>query len=420
MSTSTRSAFRVSCRPEQLDRFAWRDNELNQLIGLFVRQLSDSFAIAERNCEEPSIAHLSPPIGEIEGLAREQRSFLNNVRQTANGFRRADMGSLVDSWNRQALASLATAQAKNASLPQQRDGWKLLRYETGDRGRIMEVKGDLATATHIVFFVPGMTNEIGNVDQGVRPRSDALYNELVAAAGPGETVAVVMWLGYRSDRLTELYDASSNGHAQAGGITLRQDVAAVAGTGTKATITVVAHSYGTAVVGQAMTGGLDADRVVVLGSPGMDAQNRAALGSAHVQLYASRTGSDVSAVDKAKGVAAGVAVVVTPVAALGATAALLNKIPVVKRVSPLRPVTEPNLVSAAYKLGTGSDPVSAAPVLGPDPTNKGFGANVFPSSGTGHSAYFDPGSTGMQNIASIALGREPVTTPTRVKSGKSW
>jgi hypothetical protein len=414
MSVSTRSAFRVSCRPERLDGFARHDSALHREISLLVRQLNESFETARRTCQEPSIAHLLPPVDALTVLSAQQRSFFEHVRQTADGFRRADMGSLVDGWNRQAIASLSSARNTDSTLPTQRDGWKLLRYETGDRGRIVEVKGDLATATHIVFFVPGMTNELSNVNRDLRPRSNDLYNEIVSRAKPGETVAVVMWLGYRSDRLSELYDASSNGHAQAGGITLRQDVAAVAGTGTKATITVVAHSYGTAVVGHAMTAGLDADRVVVLGSPGMDAKNRTELGSPHVQLYASRTGADVSLADKTKGAAAGAAVVLNPMLApilgLGAGAAVLNKIPGVKRVSPLRPITEPNLVSAVYKVGTGSDPVSAAPVLGPDPTTKSFGATVFPSSGSGHSAYFDPGSSGMQSIASIALGGAPITS----------
>lgn len=42
--------------------------------------------------------------------------------------------------------------------------------------------------------------------------------------------------------------------------------------------------------------------------------------------------------------------------------------------------------------------------FGPDPTSSSFGARVFTAGEAGHSGYFTPGSTSLENLAHITLG----------------
>ena len=115
-----------------------------------------------------------------------------------------------------------------------------------------------------------------------------------------------------------------------------------------ATTTLLCHSYGSVVCGEAVKG-LPVDDVAAFGSPGMKAPSAGALGT-HANVWAARGSRD-----------------------------WMQFVPHVRVLG----------------LGFGTDPVSP-----------GFGAHVFGAGTAGHSDYLRPGSLSLRNLALIALGRD--------------
>jgi Alpha/beta hydrolase len=302
------------------------------------------------------------------------------VFDVSERFRLADLGRLLDGWA--ASAALAILSAR-VPIPSRNPGIRMLRLDPTGDGRLVEVQGDLLTARHVVILIPGMTNELSNIDRDLRPRSDAIFDEMVVCGGPD--VAVITWLGYDTPDLDAqgLIDGATTGRAERGAAQLISDVNALRSAGLNSHVTVVAHSYGTIVAGLAMRTGLAVNDLVVVGSPGMAAKNRKALGSPNVKVWATATN--------------GPPITSSPVAEK-----------VIDAVSHhILPGLGPIIVRPIKEQMTGGDPITKAPVHGPDPTDPGFGADVFASSGRGHSAYFDRGSTGLSNIGRIAVGIQP-------------
>jgi pimeloyl-ACP methyl ester carboxylesterase len=223
------------------------------------------------------------------------------------------------------------------------DGEPTILYldPTGD-GRIIEVYGDLGTATKVAVVVPGIESTLANEARGLRQSAKHLYDE--ARSMGDDHVAVIAWLGYDTpDLLGAPFDAGASGAAR--------DLAAFVrslGLDTSVTTTVVAHSYGSLVTGVALRDfGLDVDRVVVLGSPGMDVSRASELHLGATDLYALRAPFDV---------------------------------------------------------------VSWSEHFGRDPSDPRFGATRL-ATGTGdhapsgHSSYFDSGTVSLHNIAAVVAGR---------------
>jgi hypothetical protein len=140
--------------------------------------------------------------------------------------------------------------------------------------RVVLALGDLDTADAVAVLVPGMATSPSD-DLG-RLTGDAEDVAAAArAAAPGLGVATVVWLGYRTPG--NVVTAGWRGAASRGGVALDRALdglsAARASIGTtRPRTTVLAHSYGTAVVDEAAdaAGRLAADAVVLLGSPGME------------------------------------------------------------------------------------------------------------------------------------------------------
>lgn len=134
--------------------------------------------------------------------------------------------------------------------------------------------GDLDAAEAVALVVPGV---------GTSPEDDLAAvagdaRDLAAAArraGPGMAVAAIAWLGYRAPHSVPAL--LTRGAAGRGGALLDGALTGLAGARTSAgaalpRTTVVGHSYGTVVLDEAADrpGRLDADAVVLLGSPGME------------------------------------------------------------------------------------------------------------------------------------------------------
>lgn len=133
--------------------------------------------------------------------------------------------------------------------------------------------GNLDTADAVGVLVPGILTSPAD-DLGKLTRHARAVRDAARAAAPGLEVATVAWLGYRTP--SSLPTAAFRLQAERGGVALASTLAGMdagrtaTGNGPVRT-TVVAHSYGTVVVDEAADapGDLDADAVVLLGSPGM-------------------------------------------------------------------------------------------------------------------------------------------------------
>ena len=303
----------------------------------------------------------------------------DRVSERAEAFRRADAEERLDAMSdrvhnllRDAARNERGKRAKLLSALAMRGDRIYLRADSRHDGQLVEVMGDLVNAEHVVVLVPGMTNELANFDVQIRPRAVRIFNELQRQA-PRTKVAVIAWQGYDSPDLsfTGLLQARASGRAKIGAEALAVDLATIRSLNPSAHMTVIGHSYGSVVLGQAMKRGLDRKGVadlIVLGSPGMDANNRRALQSPGINLWATK-----------------------------GTISMHVPLPVVVPLPPIEKIT--------------LDPISFAPAHGEDPSAIGFGAKRFSSEGAKtHGAYFDTGSEALKNIVRISLGRPEAVT----------
>jgi len=134
--------------------------------------------------------------------------------------------------------------------------------------------GDVDTAAAVGVLVPGVGNtpagDLGNLLGSARNVGSAAQ-----AAAPGLAVATVAWLGYRTP--TGWVSAPLPGAALRGGPALDRELDGLAASRTASAqvpaprTTVLAHSYGSTVLGEAVLapGRLSADAVVLMGSPGL-------------------------------------------------------------------------------------------------------------------------------------------------------
>jgi len=144
---------------------------------------------------------------------------------------------------------------------------QLLLYDPRGDGRVAEVFGDLARAENLTMLVPGIGNSMDNFDGENRQEAQSFHSEADArSAGEAATVA---WLGYDSpDGFTDTA-TYENDNAAAGGESLARSLDGINAQNPGAHTTVAGHSYGSVVTGNAASQfGLDADDVVLTGSPG--------------------------------------------------------------------------------------------------------------------------------------------------------
>lgn len=219
----------------------------------------------------------------------------------------------------------------------------ILSLRVGDPSgdfRVVEVLGDLETASRVIVEVPGMSTGPSQFDGVGHTDARALRAELTNRGLDG-SVAVVSWANYQIPQT--LPQAMEAGAAQAGGVALSQFVHSLNSAGfAPDMVTVVGHSYGSALLGYAMEDGLGAKTAVAVGSPGMGgADSRAALGSPDTELWVGEADWDL---------------------------------------------------------------VADTAVLGADPSDAEFGAKTLPTDGsTGHSEYFKPGSQSIRAIVDVAI-----------------
>ncbi|MEW1694876.1 alpha/beta hydrolase [Streptomyces sp. NPDC093249] len=217
-------------------------------------------------------------------------------------------------------------------------GARVLAHDTRGRGQVALVYGDLARAEHVAVIVPGSDVDAAHV------RPLAAMAEALRGATGGRT-AVIAWAGYTTPVGVGL-DAATGRLAEAGADRLTRFADGLAAVGA-AEPSVFCHSYGSVVCGLAAHG-LKAKDLVVLGSPGMRAENVGELGTS-ARVWAAKDPSD-----------------------------WIDRVPDVRLAD----------------LGHGTDP-----------TDPAFGARRVPADDArGHGGYFAAGTSSLRAFAAIAEG----------------
>lgn len=244
------------------------------------------------------------------------------------------------------------------------------------RGSVAEVVGELASARTVVVLVPGVGSSV-DTWPAVRTQIEALYEALRAESGGG--VAVVGWLG--SPAPSNILVAARASYAKAAGPSLRDFVAGL-GVPSKA-ITLVGHSYGAVVAGEAIRDGLRPAAVVGVAGPGLGPGVRSSadlFGTPTYVLTDPRDPiNDVQPVQSLLGAVVEAGLPMSPFTLPGSRAAVGTDY---LGVDPIR-------LPGAIRLSTGTDRVPR-PLIATD-------VDV-------HGNYFTPGGFVDRQIAAVALG----------------
>jgi pimeloyl-ACP methyl ester carboxylesterase len=142
-------------------------------------------------------------------------------------------------------------------------------------GRAALAVGDVDTADHVAFLVPGLGTEVRSSMAALTGDALRLMAEARRSA-PGMTTATVAWMGYDAPGFSNV---GFDGAAQDGASLLVADVLAVqASRDVLPHLTVIGHSYGSTTAGTALrdreTG---TDDLVLVGSPGPNVERASQL-----------------------------------------------------------------------------------------------------------------------------------------------
>ncbi|WP_344138214.1 alpha/beta hydrolase, partial [Luedemannella flava] len=250
----------------------------------------------------------------------------------------------------------------------------LLDLDVSGDGRAVVAVGDPDHATDVLTYVPGVNPGIAGVGN-LLDRTDDLRDAAERLDGPADrhAVSAITWLGYDSPEWAAVASAGT-AHGAEPALDSFLDGLRATHEGAPAHQTVLGHSYGSLVIGvTARDAGLDADDVIFVGSAGVGVPDVGDL-----RLPAGHVWSSTVADDPVAHFAPG----------FGQFARDLG-----------------HNLTAPFSRTYGDTVPDVELWHGRNPSDPGFGANVFVSDpGGGHSGYF--GGSGLDNIARITLGGE--------------
>ena len=187
---------------------------------------------------------------------------------------------------------LAVANARTAEYAELDIDAFVMSYQPhafGGDGIAAVAYGDPDSADHTAVYVPGIMQDGTQIDENGLQALNLYEETLGSMAGedPPRTgsVSTIAWIGYDSPNFNpestmpwDLIDSGGDvshtvteANAQAGGIALSQFVDGLNSThtgGDQPHLTVIGHSYGSTTSSYAAAGGMDADSLVLIGSPG--------------------------------------------------------------------------------------------------------------------------------------------------------
>ncbi|GAA3295239.1 hypothetical protein GCM10020295_21890 [Streptomyces cinereospinus] len=150
----------------------------------------------------------------------------------------------------------------------------LLGFSADGDGRAIIANGNPDTADHRAVYVPGTTADLDSIEGDIN-RMVSVWRRANDEAD-GKSVSTITWLGYEApDKVAT--DAPFEHYAYDGAPAFRSFMDGIDASHSGASpahTTVIAHSYGTTLVGAAAeTGHLKADDVIFAGSPGVKVSN---------------------------------------------------------------------------------------------------------------------------------------------------
>ncbi|MFC8917915.1 alpha/beta hydrolase [Streptomyces sp. NPDC057116] len=173
------------------------------------------------------------------------------------------------------------------------------------KGKVILANGNPDTADHTAVYVPGTGTNLPTIE-GDLNRSEELWRQSNKMAA-GATVSTITWFDYDAPLSAMPYtdgggllpEAMYDDQAAEGGPNLRAFLdgnreAHLAASGDKGHTTLMGHSYGTTLIGDAVKsyspgffdGPLKADDIIAVGSPGMQADHAADLGVERGHMWA--------------------------------------------------------------------------------------------------------------------------------------
>ena len=157
-------------------------------------------------------------------------------------------------------------------------------------GHVVISVGDPSTAKNVTTFVPGVTTNIRDLGGGMKIVS-SLTDAANRATGQNNN-ATVFWLGYNAPGLSA--DITNPGAAEAGASAFATFQESLYQQNPNAHFVVEGHSYGSVLVGHAaeQPGGLHAQDVILLGSPGDPQKSVQGFGVADGHVHVGERGGD--------------------------------------------------------------------------------------------------------------------------------
>ncbi|WP_439675838.1 alpha/beta hydrolase [Embleya sp. MST-111070] len=223
-------------------------------------------------------------LGATDGLPTEVRDRANRVAlaeakaavtaELATARAERDAAGRVDDARRRFRVTelkgrLAAIESLEAVLGSAADLF-LMGFDARDDGRAIVAIGNPDRAAHTAVYVPGTGARLAHIGSDVA-RMRSLWQAAGRLTDPGE-VSAITWVGY--DAPDTLVHATTTSYADTAALALAtflRGVGVAQGIETNRHLTVIGHSYGSVVLGQAARRdeGLFAKDVIVVGSPGM-------------------------------------------------------------------------------------------------------------------------------------------------------
>ncbi|WP_030584478.1 alpha/beta hydrolase [Streptomyces anulatus] len=159
-------------------------------------------------------------------------------------------------------------------------------------GRAIVSYGNPDASKHVAAYVPGFGTKLD--DEFVKETMGRAQDTAIGAQGVDPSSASIIWLGYDAPQSA---DVMSKGDAQRGAPAYNEFMAGLSATNADEDphVTAIGHSYGSLTVGTAakVSGGIPGvDDVILLGSPGVDAQKATELGVGKEHVFVGAADND--------------------------------------------------------------------------------------------------------------------------------
>jgi len=168
----------------------------------------------------------------------------------------------------------------------------LLAFERDEHGRAIVSEGNPDTADNVATMVPG-TNTTWESINGQMEHAGAVKTESDLHGGEGSS-AVISWIGYDAPENAEAISSEYADEAT-DDLSRFQDGLRVTQEGSVPSHnTVIGHSYGSTVIGHTALSenGIDADDIVLVGSPGVSVDRASELGFDPANVHATTAEND--------------------------------------------------------------------------------------------------------------------------------